>query len=160
MCDATSDISHTEQNVVLIRYVKCNKVNNWEINERFFEFKSFFEKTGSEIAEMIENLLHDKGIDIWDCRGQGYDNGVNMSGKVKGVQAQILKKNNLATFSPCATHTLNLVSVHAAESSPEVATFFLAASSRIYAFVSTSTKRWTTYKEKAGCSLHRLSNTR
>lgn len=92
MCDATSDISHTEQNVVLIRYLKCNKeANNWEINERFFEFKNFFKKTGSEIAEMIENLLYDKG-DIGDCRGQGYDYGANMSGKVKRVQAQILKE--------------------------------------------------------------------
>ena len=62
---------------------------------------------------MIENVHDDKGIDIGDCRGQGYDNGANMSGRVKGVQAQILKENPLATFSPCAFHTLNLVGVHA-----------------------------------------------
>lgn len=70
-----------------------------------------------------------RGIDISDCRGQGYDNGANMSGKINGVQAQILlqqqKLYNLATFSPCASHTLNLVGVHAAGSSPEVSTFFI-----------------------------------
>lgn len=49
---------------------------------------------------MIENVLHEKEIDIGDCRHQGCDNGANMSGRVKGVQAQILKRNHLATFSP------------------------------------------------------------
>lgn len=90
ICNATPDISHTEQNVVLIRYVSYNKeTDDCEITERFLEFKDFHKKTGSEIAEMIENVLHDQGIDIGDGKGQGYDNGANMSGKVKGVQAQI-----------------------------------------------------------------------
>lgn len=41
--DATSDISHTEQNDVLIRYVKCNKeANSWKINKWCLEFKNFF----------------------------------------------------------------------------------------------------------------------
>lgn len=106
ICDATPDISHTEQNVVLIRYVRYNKeTDDWEITKRFLEFKNFHRKTGSEITEKIENVLDDKGIDIGDCRGQGYNNGANMSGRVKGVQGQILKKNHLATFSPCASHT-------------------------------------------------------
>lgn len=61
---------------------------------------------------------------ISDCRGQGFDNGANMSGKVKGVQAEIKKINPLATYSPCASHSLNLVGVQAAESCPDVSTFF------------------------------------
>ncbi len=74
ICDATPDVSHTEQNVVLIRYVPYNKnVDDWEITERFLEFKDFYKKTGSEIAGMIERVLMDRGIDISDCRGQGYD---------------------------------------------------------------------------------------
>lgn len=93
--------------------------------ERFLEFKAFYKKTGSENADMIENLLWDRG-DIGDCRGQGYDNGANMSGRVKGVQAQISKKNHLATFLPCASHTLNLVGVNASQTSPEVAKFLSA----------------------------------
>ncbi len=64
-------------------------VDDWEITERFLEFKDFYKKTRSEIAGMIESVLMDRGIDISDCRGQGYDNGANMSGKIKGVQAQI-----------------------------------------------------------------------
>lgn len=73
---------------------------------------------------MIEESLQRHGIDLTDCRGQGYDNGSNMSGKVKGVQAQIIKVNPLATFSPCALHTLNLVRVHAVQSCKEMSTYF------------------------------------
>lgn len=68
---------------------------------------------------MIESVLMDRGIDISDCWGQGYDNGKY----VREVLAQILHKNNLATFSPCASNTLNLVGVHGAGSSPDVAFF-------------------------------------
>lgn len=78
ICDATPDISHTEQNVVLLRYMKYDKeTDDWEITERFLEFRDFHKKTGSEIVKMIDNVLHDHGIDINDCRGQGYDNGAN-----------------------------------------------------------------------------------
>lgn len=49
---------------------------------------------------MIEAVLEEKGIPLKDYRGQGYDNGANMSGKVKGVQAEILKANPLAKYSP------------------------------------------------------------
>ncbi|ROL41869.1 Zinc finger MYM-type protein 1 [Anabarilius grahami] len=160
IADATPDISHTEQNVVVLRYVKYDKEKDeWEITERFLEFKDFYKKTGSEIAKMIESVLCEHGIDVSDCRGQGYDNGANMSGKVKGVQAEILRKNKLATYSPCASHTLNLVGVHAAKSSPDVSTFF-GCINRLYTFVSSSPERWAIYKEQTGSSLHQLSDTR
>lgn len=45
LCDATPDISHTEQNVVLIKYVIYNnETHAWEIIERFLEFKNFHKK--------------------------------------------------------------------------------------------------------------------
>ncbi len=50
--------------------------------------------------------------------GKGMIMGQICLGRSKGVQAQILQNNNLATFSPCASHTLNRVGVHAAGSSP------------------------------------------
>lgn len=48
-------------------------MDEWEITERFLEFKNSYKKTRSEIAGMIESVLMDRGIDISDCRGQGYD---------------------------------------------------------------------------------------
>lgn len=82
-----------EHPILSIRYVSYNKdTDDWQITEQFLEFKDF--------KKMIENVFHEKEIDIGDCRHQGCDNGANMSGRVKGVQAQILKRNHLATFSP------------------------------------------------------------
>ena len=40
------------------------------MTERFHEFNGFHKKTGSEIAEMIENVLHDQGIDRVMTTGQ------------------------------------------------------------------------------------------
>lgn len=76
---------------MLISYViHNNETHAREMIERFLEFKNFHKKTGSEI-EVIEKVPDDKEINIGDCRGQGYDNGANMSGRIKGVQAQILE---------------------------------------------------------------------
>ncbi|CAL9693151.1 unnamed protein product [Knipowitschia caucasica] len=108
---------------------------------------------------MIQDILKENGIPMEDCRGQGYDNGANMSGKVKEVQTQILKENPLATYSPCASHTLNLVGVHAAQSCPEISTFF-GCINCLYDLFSSSPERWAILKEKTGRSLHRLSETR
>lgn len=57
--------------VLLIRYVHYNEdANEWEITERFIEFKQFHKKkTGSETAGMMEDVLKKLGRDIGDCRG-------------------------------------------------------------------------------------------
>lgn len=77
ICDAT-------QNVILLRYVANKENDQWEIIERFLQFKAFNGKTGREISEMILKTLEEHSIDISDCRGQGFD-------KVKGVQGFRLK---------------------------------------------------------------------
>ena len=66
---------------------------------------------------------------------------------------------SLATYSPCASHTLNLVGVHAAQSCPEVSTLF-GCLNRLFCIFSASPERWAILKEKTGCSLHHMSDTR
>ncbi|XP_075060835.1 zinc finger MYM-type protein 1-like [Mixophyes fleayi] len=120
ICDSTPDVSHTEQNVIVLRYVLRDSVTEcWIIQERFIEYFDFFNKTGEEVAEKLLSRLNEHGIDVKDCRGQGYDNGANMSGKIKGVRARIEEKYPTATFCPCAAHSLNLVAVHAASCSSD-----------------------------------------
>ena len=46
--------------------------------------------------ELINETLRKNGIPLADCRGQGYDNGSNMSGAYKGAQARIIQNNQLA----------------------------------------------------------------
>lgn len=53
ICDATPDISHVEQNVILLRYIEKKENNHWEIIERFLQFKAYNGKTGREIPEII-----------------------------------------------------------------------------------------------------------
>ena len=55
---------------------------------------------------MICETLQKHEIPLSECRGQGYDNGSNMSGKNKGAQARILQKNKLAIYCPCAVQKL------------------------------------------------------
>lgn len=94
-----------------------------------------------------------------DCRGHGFDNGSNMSGKYKGFQALILKSNPLAVYSPCGCHSLNLCGVCAAESCTEAQTFF-GVVQNLYNLFSCSPKRWEILKEIVGSSLHSMSDTR
>ena len=78
-------------------------------------------------------------------------------GKLREFKHTYWKNNPLATYSPCTSHTLNLVGVHAAQSCPEVSTFF-GCVNRLYNLFSASPERWAILKEKTGCCLNRLSD--
>ena len=82
------------------------------------------QRKGQDIAQLICKVLQENDIDLRNCRGQGYDNGANMAGIYRGAQAIILERNPQEMFSPSSAHSLNLCGVHAAESSPEVKSFF------------------------------------
>lgn len=93
-------------------------------------------------------------------RGQGYDNGANMSGKFKGVQAHILQKNCRAFFCPCCSHTFNLVIVDAVKCNSSIVNFFDLIEA-VYTFLSASTKRWGIFKSKCPkFTVKNLSTTR
>ncbi|XP_004209645.3 zinc finger MYM-type protein 1-like [Hydra vulgaris] len=119
--DATPDSAHMEQTAFILRYVYLNDENSlYEVQERFLEFVDCNQKTEKAIAELICSVIKKHNIPMIDCRGQSYDNGSNMSGQYKGAQAEIIKENQLAIYSPCACHSLNLCGVHAAECCAEV----------------------------------------
>ncbi|XP_045466791.1 zinc finger MYM-type protein 1-like [Harmonia axyridis] len=157
--DATPDSSHDEQTTFILRYVWLNEDGKYQVFERFLEFINCNKKTGEDIANMILENLKKRNISIEDCRGQGYDNGSNMSGQYKGVQARILALNTLAIWSPCACHSLNLCGVHAAECCPQAVTFF-GIIQKLYNIFSASPSRWEILKNKIDVSLHSLSTTR
>ncbi len=104
-------------------------------------------------------MLKNHDIQLKNCRGQGYDNGSNMSGCYKGAQALIREKNPQPVFSPCSAHTLNLCGVHAAESNNVVKKFF-GNIQKLYNLFSSSPSRWEILQEIAHISLHKLSVTR
>jgi hypothetical protein len=104
------------------------------------------ESTGQSLFKIIQKLLEDLNLNINNCRGQGYDNGSNMKGKNKGVQARIRQINPRAFFMPCGCHSLNLVIGDCATSCTESVSFF-GVVQRIYTIFSASVGRWKILKD-------------
>ena len=119
MVDATPDASHIEQTTFILRYL-IRENESYMVQERFLAFVDCWQKTGIEIANLILETLKGYGIPISDCRGQGYDNAANMSGKYNGAQKHINTVNPLCLYSPCGCHSLNLLGADSAESCPKL----------------------------------------
>lgn len=123
---------------MVIRVVSL--VDTPEIVEHLLGFLEAEESTGQHLASMVLNRLEELGISFEDCRGQAFDNGANMRGKSKGVQARLLEKKPRALFVPCGAHTLNLVLCDSAKASPDAMTYF-GILQKLYTLFSASTKR-------------------
>ncbi|XP_042391681.1 zinc finger MYM-type protein 1-like [Zingiber officinale] len=116
--------------------------------------------SGLGLLSELLNVLTRVGLDIDDIRGQGYDNGSNMSGRHKGVQKRLLEINPRAFYTPCGCHSLNLALVDMVECCPKAKSFF-GVVQRIYTLFSSSTKRWKIFKDKvSGLTVKPLSHTR
>lgn len=148
--DCTPDISHIEQLSVVIRVVSL--MEKPHVMEHFRGFLEAEESTGQNLASMILTKLEDLGIPFEDCRGQSYDNGANMRGKNKGVQARAL-------FVPCAAHTLNLVVCDAAKRSVDAISYF-GVLQKLYTLFSGSTQRWAILKKHVSITLKMWAETR
>lgn len=72
----------------------------------------------------LVKFLNKFNIYIKYCRGQSYDNASAMSGKYNGLQSKVLENNELASWVPCAAHSLNLVGKAAAECCSAAIAFF------------------------------------
>ena len=100
--DATPDSSHVEQASFILRYVHCKDKVTYEVQERFLEFVDCNQKTGKSIAELINETLRKNGIHVplADCRGQGYDNGSNMSGSYRVPKPVSYRRILWQSFAP------------------------------------------------------------
>lgn len=158
MFDSTPDTSHQDQLSQIIRSVNCSS-NGCEIQEHFIDFIATTAKTGKDLADVICEKLEADGLDLNNCRGQGYDNGANMSGICNGVQKRILDKCPTAKYIACAAHSLNLVGVNATEH-VSVAKLLLGQVQNIFVYFSSSTSRWDILKSKTKRTLKGHSGTR
>ena len=102
---------------------------------------NFQTHTGQELARLLLSYLDDNGIGIAHCRGQTYDNALNMSGQCNGVRANIQMVNPLAIFIPCFAHSLNLVGSSSIDCCPAAVKYFKFVQ-KVYTFFSASTHRW------------------
>ena len=79
MADEVTDCASVEQLSQVVRFVD----NEMQIRE---EFVDFLRITGDSLSKAILGWLSSWGIDIANCRGQGYDGASNMSSSRAGVQ--------------------------------------------------------------------------
>lgn len=156
LLDCTIDYSRVEQMSVILRF--CN-TSTGTIEENFIGFLAVAETTGEYLTNAILEELEKNGLDIQNCRGQGYDNGANMVGINSGVKTRILNINPRAFFTPCGCHSWNLLLVDAANSSAAAKTFF-GFIQKIYLLFSRSSKRWELIKGKLKLTIKPLSDTR
>jgi hypothetical protein len=162
--DCTPDISKVEQMSVILRFIHIEGIGDTAeiiFCEYFLEFFPAEKSTGEALTQYILKVLQKYNIPLENMRGQGYDNGSNMKGKLSGVQRRILNLNSRAFYIPCYAHSLNLVVNDAANASREGVKYFSILGS-IYDFFSASTRRWgvlTEHLEKK-FSVKRLSTTR
>ncbi|KAK0137692.1 Zinc finger MYM-type protein 1 [Merluccius polli] len=157
--DCTPDLSHIEQLSVIVRMVAVDNTDTPTMKEHFMGFLEVESSTGESLSNLILKRLEEFNLPFEDCRGQSYDNGANMKGKTKGVQARLLRENPRALFVPCGAHTLNLVVADAAKSSTDALSYF-GYLQRIYVLFSASTQRWTILKHHVKTTVKSWSDTR
>lgn len=100
---------HIEQLPLCIRFVDTKK----NIREEFLEFGRCTQVNGEAITNEILRILDKAGLEIKDCRGQGYDGASNMSSEAVGVQGRIKSMCEKAVYTHCCGHNLSLVVVSA-----------------------------------------------
>lgn len=118
--DSTPDLSHVDQLTFIFSFVDPDG----HVMERFLAFEPIESHTGQSLADCILAMVDSLGLDLSNCRGQSYNNASNMSGKYKGVQAHLKRRNPLIHFVPCAAHSLNLVGTNAVDSCKVADSFF------------------------------------
>ena len=63
---------------------------------------------GLGLANLISNAINDLGVDMKNCRGQGYDGAGSVSRHIKGLLSGVLSINRKALYVNSHSHRLNL----------------------------------------------------
>ena len=102
MVDETTDVSTTEQVVIVFRWVD----SSLEVHEDFVGLYWSDSITADSLVSIINYVLlrfNHKEI----CREQCYDGASNMKGHISGVSAQLLQEKPRAIYTHCYGHSLN-----------------------------------------------------
>uniref|UniRef100_A0A7N0U0M4 DUF4371 domain-containing protein n=1 Tax=Kalanchoe fedtschenkoi TaxID=63787 RepID=A0A7N0U0M4_KALFE len=143
--DCTPDISHQEQMSMILRYVDLFS-SSIVIEESFLGFINVNDTTGQGLFDVLLQELKLLDLDVDNVRGQGYDNGSNMKGRHQEVQKKLLDINPRAFYTPCGSHSLNLMLCDMANTCSKARDFF-GVIQRIYTIFANSTKKWQILKE-------------
>ena len=105
LADEVSDVSSKEQMSMVLRYV--DKAGH--IHEAFVGFLECDQGTsGQAVCDGIKKTLRNFGLDLNNCRGQGYDGAGNMAGRYIGAAKLFQNDYPQASYVHCKAHRLNL----------------------------------------------------
>ena len=65
--------------------------------------------SGKALAETVLSGLINLGLEIRNCRGEGYDGAAEVSGQINGLSAHMYRINFKAIYTHCHSHRLSLV---------------------------------------------------
>lgn len=167
--DETTDISHTEQLSLNLRYLHKN-----EIREDFVKFVDAFDNisaispdqdpnseqrlTGEALGKIVLKLLQELSLDLNNCVGIGTDSCSVMSSEAIGAVTEMQKVMKSACRCPCLNHVLN----NSISTSVRVACIRNAVGvmKTVVSFFNMSAKRNQVLKATLGYQLSSLCETR
>ena len=105
IADEAADSSNKEQMSIVLRFVD----NNLDIREDFVRFIDCKEGlAGVDLASTLLKTISNLGLDIMNCRGQGYDGAGSVAGHINGLSAHILRLNNKVLYTHYHSHRLKM----------------------------------------------------
>ena len=105
MADEAVEVANKENLSLLIRFVDSSH----NIREEFVGFRECGEDlSGESIKNLIIKSISDIDLSMDGCRGQGYNEAGNMTGKYVGVSMLIQRQFKNTIYIHCMNHHLNL----------------------------------------------------
>ena len=123
MADECEDISTQEELSICCRWVVDGHAEEHVMT--ILHIKSLdAESITAAITAAITAYVESKGFSFRKLIGQGYDGASPFSGKNTGVQKRIRTLAGHAVYIHCSCHRLQLASIQAAESVPQIQRMF------------------------------------
>ena len=107
LADETTDVAHTEQLSVCVRFIYDDM-----LNEHFLEFVPVNDVTGRGLANTIIHTLQSRNINLKYLIGQGYDGAAAMGGHLNGVRPavqEMFPKANVCIISKQCMYIVQLI---------------------------------------------------
>lgn len=88
--DCTPDVSHKEQMTVVVCFIHAVSGEEKIIKEHFLGFVQVLDTSGEGLTVCLLDVLAKRGLPLKNTRGQGYNNGSNMKGKMPAFKKEYL----------------------------------------------------------------------
>ena len=119
LADECVDISTTEELSICCRWIV-----NRKLEEHFLTVLHLCAQDAVTISDAISSFLESKNLDYRKLIGQGYDGAATFAGECNGVQKRMRTLAAHSFYIHCASHRLQLASMQAANSVPEIKKMF------------------------------------